>query len=206
MSRGFRGESKVVQPYTAQVAERTIASRQVYQGRLINLRVDEVELDNGHRSTREIVEHPGAVAIVAFTEDRKLVLVRQYRKAADLLTLEIPAGTLGAGEEPLACARRELKEETGFTAHTFDRICSFYTAVGFCTELLHLFAAGGLEAGDQAYEDDESIEVVTMPVSEAMEAVRSGEIVDAKSVAGVFWAQLYEARDPRALALAGARP
>src|SRR5690242_12795007 len=104
-------------------AERTVASRQIYQGRLINLRVDEVEMPNGHRSTREIVEHPGAVAVVAFTDDRQLVLVRQYRKAANLLTLEIPAGTLGAGEQPLACASRELKEETGFSAHTFEPIC-----------------------------------------------------------------------------------
>ncbi len=172
-------------------AERTLASRVVYHGKLINLRVDDVELPNGHHSTREIVEHPGAVAIVAFTGKQELILVRQYRKAANLLTLEIPAGTLSPGEEPLACAVRELKEETGYSAHTFDRICSFYTAVGFCTELLHMFAASDLQPGDQAFEEDENIEVVTMPVAQAIEAVRDGRIVDAKSVAGVFWAQLY---------------
>ncbi len=182
-------------------AERTLASRQVYKGRLINVRVDEVELANGHRSIREIVEHPGAAAILAFTDDRQLVLVRQYRKAAECLTLEIPAGTLGTGEDALACAVRELQEETGFTAHTFARVCSFYTAVGFCTEVLHLFMAKGLQTGDQAVEDDESIEVVTMPVAEAMERVREGSIVGAKSVAGVFWAQLFENGDERALRL-----
>lgn len=183
-------------------AERTLSSRRIYEGRLISLRVDDVEMANGHRSIREIVEHPGAVGIVALTTDRQLVLVQQYRKAADLLTLEIPAGTLGAGEDPLACAARELKEETGYSAHTFDRICSFYTAVGFCTEMLHLFVATGLEPGDQAFEDDESIDVVTMPVAEAMAAIRGGKIVDAKSVAGVFWAQLLAAGDPHGLALA----
>jgi ADP-ribose pyrophosphatase len=182
-------------------AERTVASREVYKGRLINLRVDEIEMANGHRSTREIVEHPGAVAILAFTADEQLVFVRQYRKAAERLTLEIPAGTLGAGEQPYACAVRELKEETGFVAQTFAKVCSFYTAVGFCTEMLHLFMAGGLQAGHQAYEDDEDIEVVTLSLAAAMDSVRDGSIVDAKTVAGVFWAELYQARNPRALQL-----
>lgn len=181
--------------------ERTIASREVYKGRLINLRVDDIEMANGHHSTREIVEHPGAVAILAFTDDNQLVLVQQYRKAAERLTLEIPAGTLGAGEEPYGAAVRELKEETGFAAHTFARVCSFYTAVGFCTEMLHLFMASGLQAGAQSFEDDEDIQVVTMPVAEAMGRVGDGSIVDAKTVAGVFWAALYEAGDAHALGL-----
>jgi ADP-ribose pyrophosphatase len=181
--------------------ERTIASREVYHGRLISLRVDDIEMANGHRSTREIVEHPGAVAILAFTDAGELVFVRQYRKAAERLTLEIPAGTLGAGEEPYACAVRELKEETGFVAQTFARVCSFYTAVGFCTEVLHLFMASGLRPGDQAFEDDEDIEVVTMPLAAAMDRVRDGSIADSKTVAGVFWAGLYQAGDAQARGL-----
>jgi ADP-ribose pyrophosphatase len=186
--------------------ERTVASRQAYAGRLISLRVDEVELDNGRRATREIVEHPGAVAILAFNPADELVLVRQYRKAAERLTLEIPAGTLGTGEDPYDCAVRELREETGFAAHTLTRVCSFYTAVGFCTELMHLFVATDLSAGDQATEDDESIEVVTMPVATAMERIGDGAIVDAKTVAGVFWAELYQAQYARALKLCAQAP
>jgi ADP-ribose pyrophosphatase len=127
--------------------------------------------------------------------------VQQYRTAAERVTLEIPAGTLGAGEDPYACAVRELKEETGFAAGTFSRVCTFYTAVGFCTEVLHLFAASDLEAGDQAFEDDESIEVVTMPVASAMDKIRDGSIADAKTVAAVFWAELYQAGNERALGL-----
>ena len=182
-------------------AERTLASHEVFAGKLLRLRVDDVELKDGRVTQREIVEHPGAVAILAFNDAGELILVRQYRKAAEQLTLEIPAGTLGPGEDPYACAVRELKEETGFAAGTFARVCSFYTAVGFCTEVLHLFTASDLEAGDQAFEDDEDIEVVTMPVAAAVDEVRKGTIIDSKSVAAVFWAQLYQAGDPGALAL-----
>lgn len=181
--------------------ERTVASRLAYTGRLINLRVDDVELDNGRRAVREIVEHPGAVAIIALTNDTELVLVQQFRKAAERLTLEIPAGTLGRDEEPYDCAVRELREETGFAANTLSRVCSFYTAVGFCTELMHLFVATGLQPGEQDVEDDESIEIVTLPLAAAMRRIGDGTIVDAKTVAGVFWAELYLARNPRALNL-----
>ena len=184
--------------YTAgSMAERTVASRTVFEGRLLTLRVDEVALDNGRTATREIVQHPGAVGIVALTAGDELVLVRQYRKAAELLTLEIPAGTLGKGEAPADCARRELAEETGYGAAQLQPICSFYTAVGFCTELMHLFLARELLAGSAANEEDEDIEVLAMPVAQALTMVERGQIVDAKTVAGVLWAQLF---------LAGQRP
>ena len=183
-------------------AERTVASREMFAGKLLRLRVDDVELKDGRVTQREIVEHPGAVAILAFDAAGGIVLVRQYRKAAERLTLEIPAGTLGAGEEPLACAVRELKEETGYAARTISRVCSFYTAVGFCTEVLHLFVASDLEAGDQAFEDDEDIEVVTMSVAGAMDQISHGEIVDSKTIAAVFWAELHHAGDQLALRLA----
>ncbi len=171
--------------------ERTVASRKVFEGRLITVRVDDVQLSNGHVATREIVEHPGAVGIVALTSDDGLLLVQQYRKAAETLTLEIPAGTLGPGEDPLACAVRELKEETGYTAGTMHSICSFYTAVGFCTEMMHLFVARDLEPGEAANEEDESIEVVTASVTSALEMIERHSIVDAKTVAAVLWARLF---------------
>ncbi|MGH2363234.1 MAG: NUDIX hydrolase [Chloroflexota bacterium] len=179
------------------MAERTVASRTVFEGRLLTLRVDEVALDNGRTASREIVQHPGAVGIVALTVGDELVLVRQYRKAAEMLTLEIPAGTLGKGEPPADCARRELAEETGYAAGQLQPICSFYTAVGFCTELMHLFLARELLAGSAANEEDEDIEVLPMPVAQALAMVERGQIVDAKTVAAVLWAQLF---------LAGQRP
>jgi len=185
--------------------ERTVSSREVFAGRLLRLRVDEVELDNGRVTSREIVEHPGAVAILAFTDDGQLVLVKQYRKAAERLTIEIPAGTLGAGEAPRDCALRELKEETGYAASTLQPICSFYTAVGFCNEMLHLFVAQGLTAGDQAYEDDENIELITAPVAEAVGMIRDGTIVDSKTVAGVFWAELFQLGNSKAAQLGQGR-
>ncbi|HEU0167812.1 MAG TPA: NUDIX hydrolase [Chloroflexota bacterium] len=178
--------------------ERTVASREVFNGRLLRLRVDEVELDNGRRAQREIVEHPGAVAILAFTDNGQLVLVKQYRKAAERQTVEIPAGTLGKGEAPRDCAMRELKEETGFSASTLQLICTFYSAVGFCNEMLHLFVAQGLTAGESAQEEDENIELVVAPVADAMQMIREGTIVDSKTVAGVFWAELFQSGNPRA--------
>ncbi|MHB8618940.1 MAG: NUDIX domain-containing protein [Chloroflexota bacterium] len=178
--------------YTASVdLERTLSSRQVYAGRLIRVRGVAVELADGRQAVREIVEHPGAVAIVAITAARELVLVRQYRKAAERLTLEIPAGTLAQGEEPRTCAIRELKEETGYVAETVRPICSFFSAVGFCTELMHLFIAEGLTAGAPSFEEDESIEVFATPVAAALAMVERGEIVDAKTVVAVLWARLW---------------
>ncbi len=180
--------------------ERPLSSREVFAGRLLRVRVDEVEL-RGRVATREVVEHPGAVAILAMTPNDDLVMVKQYRHAAGRMTIEIPAGTLGAGEDPAGCAARELKEETGFTAGTLHRVCSFYTAIGFCTEVLHLFVARELQEGDQEYEDDEEIEVLSMPVSSAMDLIGQGEIMDAKTVAAVFWAQLHALGEQRAEAL-----
>jgi len=185
--------------------EKTLASREMFAGRLLRLRVDEVQLDNGRVSSREIVEHPGAVAIMAFTPDGQLVLVKQYRKAAERLTVEIPAGTLERGEDPWDCAARELKEETGYSASALQSVCSFYTAVGFCTELLHLFVAQDLQAGEQAAEEDEDIEVLSVPVAEAIDMIRDGAIVDSKTIAGVFWAELFLAGNARAIQLCQGR-
>ncbi|GAB4413953.1 MAG: NUDIX hydrolase [Anaerolineales bacterium] len=167
-------------------AERTLNSRLVYEGRLIRLRADEVALPNGRRTVREVVEARGAVGIVALDDEGYVILVRQYRRPAGRELWEIPAGTLEPGEDPAACARRELAEETGFTAQEVRPLAGFYTSPGFCDEWMHLFLARGLSEGPQAQEDDESIRVARVPLADALAMIRSGEICDAKTVAGLL--------------------
>jgi len=166
--------------------EATVASQRVYEGRLVNLRVDTVRLENGRLTEREIVEHPGAVAIVALDGDDNAILVRQFRKAAEKKLLEIPAGTLEAGEEPIACARRELIEETGYRAECLEQVGGLYTSPGFCTEYIHLYLATGLKKGLSAPENDEAIETIKVPLSDIPAMVSQGEICDGKSIAGLL--------------------
>src|SRR5690606_25386888 len=124
-----------------------IKSESIFQGKVISLQVDTVELPNGNTATREIVKHPGAVAVVALYEDR-LIVVEQFRKPLERSLVEIPAGKLEAGEEPLTAAKRELEEETGFTAASLRPLCSFYTSPGFADEILHLYLAEDLTSGE----------------------------------------------------------
>jgi len=166
--------------------EATVASQRVYEGRLVNLRVDTVRLENGRLTEREIVEHPGAVAVVALDEDDNAILVRQFRKAAEKKLLEIPAGTLEAGEEPIACARRELKEETGYRAECLEQVGGLYPSPGFCTEYIRLYLATGLKKGHSAPGDDEAIETIKVPLSDIPAMVSRGEICDGKSIAGLL--------------------
>ena len=148
--------------------------------------MDEVERSDGGRATREIVEHPGAVAIVAW-DGARLAMVRQWRHAAEASLLEIPAGTAEPGEEPLVTARRELAEEVGVAASTWIEGPSFFTAPGFCTERLTLFLATGLRADDTPAPEDEVLERSWMPLDDALGAIDGGEVVDAKSIAGILW-------------------
>jgi len=166
--------------------EPTLSSQQIYRGRIVSLRVDEVRGASGRTRRREIVEHGGAVAIVAIDDQERVLLVRQFRKAVERFLLEIPAGTLEAGEEPEACARRELIEETGCTAGRLERLLGFYSAPGFCTEYLHVYLATGLTEGAASPEEDEALELVREPVARALELVESGQIEDAKSQVGLL--------------------
>lgn len=168
--------------------ERTLTSRLVYDGRLIRLRVDEVELPGGRRTTREVVEARGAVGIVALDDEGRIVLVRQYRRPAERELWEIPAGTLELGEDPVHCAQRELAEETGFTAREIAPLAAFYTSPGFCDEWMYLFLARGLSAGRQAQEDDEAIRVALVPPTQALAMIRTGDICDAKTIVGLLLA------------------
>ena len=148
--------------------------------------MDTVRLENGRLTEREIVEHPGAVAVVALDGDDNVILVRQFRKPAEMELLEIPAGTLEAGEEPIACAQRELKEETGYLAECLEQIGGFYSSPGFCTEHIRLYLATGLREGRSAPEDDEAIRIIKVPLSDIPAMVSQGKICDGKSIAGLL--------------------
>ena len=166
--------------------ERTIASRRPWTGRRIGIRIDEVERGDGRRTTREIVEHPGAVAMLAW-DGARLAMVRQWRHATGQVLLEIPAGTLEPGEPPEETAKRELAEEVGLAATTWVTGPRFYTAPGFCTELMHLYLATDLRDATADADDDEQIEPTWLTLADALAAIDDGRIADAKSIAGIGW-------------------
>ncbi len=166
--------------------EQLISSERPWDGRLIAVRVDTVRLQSGRSARREVVEHPGAVGILAW-DGRRVAMVRQWRHAAGRALLEIPAGTLDPGEQPLATAQRELAEECALSAATWLEGPSFFTAPGFCTERLSLFLASELSEASVEGPEDEDLEVSPMSLPEALADIESGEIVDAKSIAGLLW-------------------
>jgi ADP-ribose pyrophosphatase len=168
------------------MSERTIRSDRRYEGRTVSLRVDEVELPTGRRTTREVVEHPGAVAILAW-DGARLAMVRQWRHATGDALLEIPAGTLEPGEAPVATAKRELAEEVGRAAHSWEAGPVFFTAPGFCTELMHTYLATDLTDASAAADDDEELEASWHPLQSALAAIDDGSIRDAKTIVGVLW-------------------
>lgn len=163
------------------------ASRTVFRGRLIRVQVDRVRL-GGRTVEREVVHHPGAVAVVAVTPAREAVLVNQYRHPVRARLWEIPAGTLEPGEKPLDAARRELEEETGYRAGRWTRLAEVYTTPGFCTEKMVIFLALDLEEGAARPQDDEEIQVCRVPLDEVAGWIRSGKLQDAKTVLGLLLA------------------
>jgi len=171
--------------------ERTLESRQIYEGRQVNLRVDKVVLPGGRETKREVVEHPDCVAIVAIDAEDNVILVRQFRHAVARELLEIPAGGIEPGEEPLQGALRELEEEIGYVAGRMERLGGFYSSPGYSTEFLHLFLATELEPGPSRAQDDEIIEVVPIPLKQVRSLITSGELRDAKSIAGLFALSLH---------------
>ncbi len=169
--------------------EPTIASRLIYRGRVAALRVDQVRLPSGRIGHREIIEHPGAAAIVPLTNDDHVVLVRQYRKAAEDTLLEIPAGALEPGESPLQCAQRELAEETGLRASSMTPLVAFIPSPGILTEIITIFLARGLSpVAGTPDSDEEGLRVVRLPRMQIPALIDSGEIRDAKSLIGLLLA------------------
>jgi len=166
--------------------ERTLSSTHPWTGQRIRVRVDEVERDDGHRTTREIVEHPGAVGILAW-DGARLAIVRQWRHATNEVLLEIPAGTLEPDEPPMETARRELAEEAGLAAATWVEGPRFFTAPGFCDELMHLYLATDLADADGESDADEVLEASWITLADALTAIDEGRIRDAKTIAGIGW-------------------
>ena len=169
-----------------------LASTRVYTGRVVNLDIDEVRFPNGHVGELEMIRHSGASAIVPFLtdpdgDDPQILLIRQYRYAADGFLYEVPAGRLEPGEDPADCARRELREETGCSAAHIERLFTMYTTPGFTDERIHLFMASGLTRGDTQLEADEIAEVVTLSLSRALEMIQRNEITDCKTALAVLY-------------------
>jgi ADP-ribose pyrophosphatase len=163
-----------------------IGSQEIYRGRVVNLRVDEIEVSSGSNVRREVVEHPGAVVIVAEDGEGRILFVRQHRYAVGRDLVELPAGTLEHDEPPEACARRELQEETSYSAARWRRIGSFFTAPGFCTEYMHVFAASNLTPAAAHHDEDEEIELEPLALDEALARIDAGQIEDAKSIAALL--------------------
>ena len=166
--------------------EKTLSSQRIYDGRAVKLRVDTVQKPDGKTTTREIVEHSDCVAVVVIDSKDRVLLVRQYRKAVGKTLLEIPAGGIDPGEQPINCVRRELQEEIGYLPNKVDKLGGFYSAPGYCTEYLHLYLASYLIPSRLEAEDTEEIEVVRVSLSRIPDLIASGEICDAKSIAGLL--------------------
>jgi ADP-ribose pyrophosphatase len=170
-----------------------ISSKRAYTGRVISLDVDEVRFPDGSVGSLEMVRHPGASAVVPMLsspddDDPEVLLIRQYRYAAEGYLYEIPAGRLDPGESPAQCAGRELTEETGYVADRVEHLFTMYTTPGFTDEKIHLFLATGLTAGEAHREADEFLDLVPMRLSRALSMCQQGEIQDAKTALGLLYA------------------
>ena len=167
--------------------EIVISSEEAYTGKMINLRVDTVELPDKKYSKREMVEHPGSVGIIATDENGQLILIEQYRNAAKDTILEIPAGKIDIGEGQKEAAIRELKEETGYTAEDLEFALEFYTSVGYSEETLRLYIGKNLVPGDQELDENEKIQVVKLDLEEAYKKIQKGQIIDSKTIIAILY-------------------
>ena len=168
------------------MAYEVVDSKITHNGLIIDVSIDTITLPDGRTAKRETVLRGNAAAILPIDADGNIVLVRQYRHAAKQMALEIPAGMLDDGEDPLACAAREMEEETGYKSDNISLMFSIYPSMGYFTEIIHIYKAEGLYQGSQNFDSDEFIEVVKMPLAKAVELIYSGGIVDAKSICAIM--------------------
>jgi ADP-ribose pyrophosphatase len=181
----------MTEPY-AHLCERGLTQESVFRGKILRIRVDTVALPNGEMATREIVEHPGAAAIVPVGDDGRVLLVRQYRYPIDAVTLEVPCGKLEhSGENVADTARRELREETGCGGGELIYLGRMHSAPGFTNEVIHIFAARGFIQGEACADPDEFLEPVWLSIPDALAMIRRGEITDAKTIFGLLWLQQF---------------
>ncbi|GAA0296614.1 ADP-ribose pyrophosphatase [Gracilibacillus halotolerans] len=172
--------------------EKTLSTQKIFEGRVISVQVDDVELPNGKQSKRELVKHPGAVAIIPITSEGKIVMVKQFRKPLEKEIIEIPAGKLEEGELPEVTARRELEEETGYTTNKLEYIQSFYTSPGFADEILYVYMTNELKAMTEkaSLDEDEFVELMEVKLEEAEQLIKEEKIHDAKTVFAVMYLKL----------------
>lgn len=171
---------------------RTVKSTRLFHGRIFDLVIEDIEDSPGRVRSCEVAVHPGGGCIVPLLDNGDLLLVQQYRYPHKKFVLEIPAGKLEPGEDPLSCARRELSEETGYTAERFEKLTAMFTTPGFCSEVLHIYLATGLKRSGQGQKLDEgeqSLTIEQIPFAKAIEMIVKGEIVDSKTIAGIFLAE-----------------
>ena len=166
--------------------EKKLATHEIYHGRAVNIRVDTVEKASGRKTTREVVEHSNCIAVVALDDQDNILLVRQFRHAVNRFLLEVPAGGIDTGEEPVDSVRRELQEEIGYFPRKIDKLGGFYATPGYGTEYLHCFVATDLVPARLVAEDTEDIELVRVSPDEIPRLIDSGEICDAKSIAALL--------------------
>lgn len=169
--------------------ETAVESESVYEGHFLKVRRDTVRLPDGATSHREYIVHPGAVVVIPLMDDGSVLMERQYRYPVGRVMIEFPAGKLDPGEDPLVCARRELLEETGYTAKHWAHAGDLHLAISYSTEVIHIFFARGLAQGRQQLDRDEFLEVINMPVEELLQGCRDGTITDAKTLTCTLWLQ-----------------
>lgn len=169
--------------------EKTISTENIYDGHIIHVRVEKVELPDGRISSRELIGHSGGVGVIAVTEDRQVFMVSQYRIAARSMMLEIPAGKLEKGEDPLECGKRELTEETGYRAKEFTHLGEYYATPGYCEEKLNIYLAQGLEFVGQHLDEGEFLNVKKYSLDELYRMVMNNEIYDAKTAIAILKAK-----------------